>query len=294
MREKTMIGKITACAAVILLSCSFGVKGRSPSEPEGEQEPATEADASAPASVSNEMDPSTLLEIGACWFESPYEYMFSGAQSVSVGDRSFGSFLAGISGVLYYGDLNECFGRLTGSPPTSYSDNSPFEKVSGLDIYSEKMDETQPFGFYNPEIVEWGHKNLIPSPSSDIAGVPAQKLYDAVFSRFFRMMTESRLYLVESGTYRQEMDAYWKMAAFSNQDGIDYLQARYQSALPQYGGSWDGTTMTPQMAIGFWIRRGLDGTSAELWTGLSKAMKIYDKTWYDSLKTTYRSTDIEW
>lgn len=288
--------RTTIILTVLFLSCSSGVKGRTPASPgpSGGEPAAAITPPEEPASTGNPVDTSTLVDLGSCWFESPYSYMFGGTETVNVGGKSFGKLLAGIGGILYYGDLNECVGRLLGKPPTSYSDNKPFEAMSGLSVHSDKMDETQPFGFYNPDIIKWGHENLIPSPSSDISGVPAQKIYDVVFSRFFRMMTEGYLYLLESGTFRQEMSAYWDMATLTNQDGIDYLQARYQGALPQYGGSWDGTTMTPQMAIGFWVRRGLDGTDAELWTGLSKAMKIYDNTWYDSLKTAYRSPDIDW
>ena len=126
MREKSMSTKIAALAAVVLLSCSSGARGRAPSAPEPEGQPSAAAEAAAPAAAGNDVDQSTLIMLGACWFESPYEYMFSGAQTVSVSGRSFGSFLAGISGILYYGDLNECFGRITGSPPTSYSSSFCF------------------------------------------------------------------------------------------------------------------------------------------------------------------------
>jgi hypothetical protein len=36
------------------------------------------------------------------------------------------------------------------------------------------------------------------------------------------------------------------------------------------------------MAIGFWIRRGIDGTADELWTGLTKLMQLYDGSWWQA------------
>jgi len=277
--------------SILLLSCSSGVGKREAKEPV----PVEPAAAVEPApQTGTAIEQGVLSQIGTCWFRKPYSYMFGSSAPVSVGESSFGMLLAGIGGILYYGDLNQCFAEQAGTNVKSYSDNKPFEALSGLPIHSDRMDESQPFGFYNPDLVVWGYTNLIPAQTDLIAGVSAQTIYSGVFSRFFRMMTESYLHLVQAGTYRQEMDAYWKMANQTGQDGIDYLQARYQTALPGYGGSWDGTTMTPQMAIGFWLRRGLDGTSEELWTGLRKVMLRFDGQWYAGLRSTYNSNDIVW
>ncbi|MBW2263035.1 MAG: hypothetical protein JRG91_13740 [Deltaproteobacteria bacterium] len=275
----------------LLLSCSAGVKKQEAEEPIADQvAAAVEPAPQAGTAIEQEL----IGKIGTCWFRKPYSYMFGSSAPIDVGGTSFGMLLAGIGGILYYGDLNQCFAEQMDTGVTSYSDNKPFAKMSGLPIHSDRMDGSQPFGLYNPDIVVWGYTNLIPAQTDLIAGVPAQTIYSGVFSRFFRMMTESHLYLVQSGTYRQEMDAYWKMANQTGQDGIDYLQARYQGTLPDYGGSWDGTSMTPQMAIGFWLRRGLDGTNEELWTGLKKVMLRFDGQWYAGLRSTYNSNDIVW
>lgn len=281
--------------AVLLVACSSGVSKEPQAPVAGEvvkEEP--EAPPPAPAGPGSPVEASVVEAMGACWFEKPYSYMFGPGPGVTVGGKSFGMLQAGIGGILYYGDLNSCFAEQAGTTSKSYSDNAPFGALSGLPLHSDQMDDSKPFGYYNPEIVEWGHSHLIPDQDARIGGVPAQEIYDRVFSRFFRMMTESYLYLVDSGSYEREMSEYLSMATQKNLDGIDYLQARFQGKLPQYGGAWDGTTMTPQMAIGFWLRRGLDGTSDELWTGLGKVMKRFDTSWYASLKTTYRSTDIDW
>jgi hypothetical protein len=284
-------------AALVFTACSSGAREsataarekQAPVEPERVPVPEQEQAGSGGAVLHSD----TVLRIGLCWFDQPYSYMFQGT-GVSIKNKAFGMLMGGISGILYYGDLNTCMAAVNGKKPKSYSDNTPFEELSGIPVMSEAHDYSKPFGYYNPDIIRWGHENLIPAADASVAGVPVQDIYDKVFSRFFRMMTESYLYLVDSGTYSQEMSAYMDMAEKKSQDGLDWLQSRYKNALPAYSCPWDGTTMTPQMAVGFWLRRGLDGTSQELWTGLRKVMKRFDASWYSSLAKSYPSSDIEW
>jgi hypothetical protein len=288
--------KIILAAVLVFAACSSGARKpaaavQETKEPVPERPAASEQEAADASGAV--LHPDTVLRIGMCWFDKPYDYMFQGT-GLTIKNKHFGMLMGGISGILYYGDLNTCMAAVKEKKPKSYSDNTPFEEISGIPVMSDSHDAAKPFGFYNPDIVRWGHENLIPAADASVAGVPVQDIYDKVFSRFFRMMTESYLYLVDSGTYSQEMTAYWDMAEKKSQDGLDWLQARYQNALPAYSCPWDGTTMTPQMAVGFWLRRGLDGTGPELWTGLKKVMKRFDSAWFSSLAKTYTSTDIEW
>ncbi|MFO8072166.1 MAG: bifunctional nuclease family protein [Polyangia bacterium] len=228
------------------------------------------------------LDGEARRRLGKCWFERPYSYMFGGGERIEIGSGSFGSFNAGVGGVMHYGSLSECAGELIGVPQKSYSDDGPIAALAGMPLYGERMSEDKPFGFYNPELVRWGYENLVPDPATEIDGVPAREIYRVVFARFFRLMADSYLYLTESKKLERETRAYWRFAKRKNRgvDGIEWLQKRYAGALPQYGGGWDGTTMTPQMAIGFWLRRHEDGTDDELWTGLRMVLDTYDADWY--------------
>ena len=125
----------------------------------------------------------------------------------------------------------------------------------------------------------------------------ARSIYAVVFSRFFRLMAESRLWLITKRKYKREMKAYWKMAIDQKDlggDGLTWLQRRYRGKLKEYQVDWDGTSLTPQMAIGFWLRRGLDGTDGELWIGLKKVLKAYDPEFFASLPKKYKSKKIDW
>jgi len=254
-----------------------------------------------PIALGAGLGPEELTLLANCWFTDPYEYMFEGGGSpesqVSIMGRAFGRFVAGIGGILHYGSLTGCVADLSDAEKGSYSDVRPMAALSGLALYGPRMNENQPFGFYNKDLVRWGHENLIIDPQAAIGGVTAQRVYDVVFARFFRLMTESYLYLVDSGKYESERRAYWRMAqqrGKNRPDGIEWLQGRYADALPHYATSWDGTAMTPQMAIGFWLRRRIDGTDSELWIGLKKLLKRFDREWYGSLKSEYGSKKIEW
>jgi bifunctional DNase/RNase len=240
-----------------------------------------------------------LAQVYSCWFESPYGYMFDreSDESLSIHGASYTRFMGGVRGVLYYGDLSPCLGRLVDVEQKGYDDNDPIAAAAGMSIYGEEMNDDQPFGFYNPELVKWGHENLIPDPELGVAGLTARSIYAVVFSRFFRLMAESRLWLIDKRKLKKEMKAYWKMAMDQKDlggDGLFWLQKRYRGKLPEYRVDWDGTSMTPQMAIGFWLRRGLDGTDEELWIGLKKVLTAYDAEFFASLKKKYKSKKIEW
>ncbi|MBW2277986.1 MAG: bifunctional nuclease family protein [Deltaproteobacteria bacterium] len=235
-----------------------------------------------------------------CWFTDPYEYMFEpgGAESeVSIMGRAYGRFMAGIGGVMHYGSLSGCVADLSDAVKGSYSDARPMAELAGVPLHGPRMNENQPFGFYNSDLIRWGHENLIPDRATDIGGVSSKRVYDVVFARFFRMMAESYLHLVDSGKYERERRAYWRMAKRSGKNrpnGIEWLQERYTDVLQQYATAWDGTSMTPQMAFGFWLRRRIDGTDGELWVGLKKLLKRFDREWYRSLKSEYASKKVKW
>jgi bifunctional DNase/RNase len=254
-----------------------------------------------PIELGEGLGPEQLTLLYTCWFTEPYEYMFGGGgdpeRQVSIMGKTYGRFMAGIGGILHYGSLSACVADLSDAVKGSYSDVRPLAELAGLPLHGARMNEKQPFGFYNVELVRWGHENLIPDPQMSVGDVAAQQIYDVVFSRFFRMMAESYVYLIDSGKYERERRAYWRMARRGGKnppDGIEWLQGRYQGVLAGYSTGWDGTSMTPQMAIGFWLRRRIDGTEGELWIGLKKLLKRFDREWYRSLRREYESGKIKW
>ena len=219
----------------------------------------------------------------ACWFESPYEYMFEQrGEPLRVHGRNYGMMTAGIKGLLYYGDFNECAGRLSGQAPRNYSDLGPIEALAGVPATVPSNFE---FDAVNPEFVSWARRELLPPPDQMIAGLPVQMAYERVFQRFFRVMAESAAWLIEIHALDVEANDYVD-ATSKGAYGIEWLERRY-AAIPIQDAYADGTSMTGQMAAGFWLRRTLDGSAPVCWHTLRELLERYDAQWLEELGKAY-------
>lgn len=215
------------------------------------------------------------------WFARPYEYMFDrSAPVLTVNGRSYGRFMAGIDGIVLYGGMTSAAARHLKLPRPRFYDLSAIEKLSGHKVHLRKSNSLRTFSRFNPRLIRWGHQNLVPAPGDLLFQHTYQRVYDGVFSRFFRLMADSYLYLHRQRVPKTEARAYLRAMKRKRFDGIAYLQKRYASELQAYAVAQDGTKFTPQMAIGFWIRRSVDGTDTELFAGLQKVMKLYDGQWW--------------
>lgn len=205
-------------------------------------------------------------------------------------DSKTGQFMAGVRGILYYGNLTSCMAEMTdGSSSTRFADNSPIEAFASIAV----LKSDGKFPAYNPEVIKWGHENLIPDPNSNVGGGSAQERYDSQFRRFFRMMTEAYLTLKKNKVFDSDQDLY-REAVDGGQNGKTYVAARYKGWLPAYDVPEDWTSLTAPMAVGFWLRRGMDSTDGELWIGLKKVLRLYDPTFYADVQTRYAETRIAW
>lgn len=248
-----------------------------------------EADAAKPpkADKPRKIKPGQLAKVYAAWFASPYEYMFAEAKPSPDGSGPGLRMLeAGIGGIIDYGSLSEALAKVFKLKYTGYGDRSPIDRLAGRPAIKRKGKSFHhDFSHYDSKVIRWGVANLIPDPKSEIMGIKAQVLYDMVGQRFFRMMTEAYLYLKGRGTFAAEQKAYLSAMKAKRFDGIDYLEERFADALPGYqpSGATD-SPMTAPMAIGFWLRRGVDGTAKELWKGLARLMTLYDGNWWKEIR----------
>ncbi len=220
-----------------------------------------------------------IAALYSCWFRGPYEYMFdnySGGAGLEVHGRRYGMLMGGIRGILYYGDLNNCAGELSGVPTQSYTDLRPLEALAGVPATLPAPDLE--FSAVNPEFIAYARRNLLPHPEQTIEGVPAQLAYDRVFARFFRVMTASLMMLLETGDLDGETQRYLQDTAVGI-DGIEWLENNYAGRVPEYPQSHDWTTLTAPMAAGFWLRRRADGSFAAAWHGLREVLERYDADW---------------
>lgn len=218
----------------------------------------------------------SLVTLYEHWLEKPYEYMFDRSSTgLTVGQKDYGTYQGGINGIMKYGSLPEAAAKLLKLATPSFGDLRPIEKLTRLAIYVKEDSSGRAFSHFNPALVRWGYANLIPKPEAKILGNTCRAYYDKVFSRYFRLMTESYLYLDRGKLWDKEKQAY-ATAIKTKRAGIPYLEQRYAGVLSGYSLSRNGTNFTPSMAIGFWVRRKMDNTAGDLWAGLSRLMKAYD------------------
>jgi hypothetical protein len=175
-----------------------------------------------------------------------------------------------------------------------------YEKLAGIKMHiAESADQewsSSSFHHYNPAFINWLTKNMIPPSGFSIKGVTAKYVYRH-YSRFFRLLTESYLYLNKSGTYDQQAKSYIDALleaknARRHEDGLDILFGTYHYALSKYeipSESEIPSPFEPHMAFGFWLRRNLDGTHYEAYKCVSKIMNRFDKRWFKWIKKRYTS-----
>ena len=230
------------------------------------------------------LSPKSVQKLYESWFQKPYEYMFDrSASKLTVGQKDFGTYQGGINGILKYGSLIDAAAKAVGLPSASFGDLKPIERLARLAVYVQQDATGLTYSQFNPALIRWGHQNLIPKPQTKLLNQTCRVIYDKIFSRFFRLMTESYLYLDQGQRWDKEVAAY-KQAIKLKRAGLPYLHQRFAGVLSQYNLPRDGTSFTPPMALGFWVRRRMDTTSGELWTGLGKLMASYDGPYWSKLQ----------
>ena len=256
---------------------------------------ATEGPRPTPDAPARSLSLSTLAAIYTQALSNSYPYMYTDdGYRVQVSGQSYGTYRAGVKGLLLYSGLPEAVitylqaqGQDGGSG--DFYDLSPYAQLAGglapfrdggttFEPWGLESAGAQAFHHYNPDLIRWGITNLIPEPGTQIGGQSAQTLYQDIFRPFFRLMAETHLALTAGNKLAGEVAAYRSHFSEPGWDGLAYLDDRYNDRFPLYrNGQQD---FTPGMATGFWLRREIDGTRALLWQGLSQIMATYDPAWW--------------
>lgn len=166
-------------------------------------------------------------------------------------------------------------------------DMKSIELISGIPVHNPNIKQhssvksnfynsriNDGFAHYNPELIVWAANNLIPDPKqSNIQGFMFQEIYDELYKKNFRLLVESYLYFKDEESYQAAQKNY--LAAMKQKDfnGATYLFNKY----PNNGCDF---CFDKHVAIGFWIRRGIDGTNDEIWQAFTKVLKQYDSKWF--------------
>ena len=269
---------------------------------------------SAPARgvVSAALSPAALAE---CYFRQPYagqhhRFRLPSTTPLRFRHQTFGQFSAFSKGLLYFSPTLRCLEGLRiievkEVPPIFHHRLANFfDSIAGpsllLDPDLARTELKHPSATsyapyaceltnYNPKAIEW-LAEWVPQPTDKIGSITMQQVYDSSFSRVVRMMTESRLWLHQQDLVYEQSSYCQQVAADSYSKELDpkqrpqlpgYLRHRYQKVLPAYGDGIKHTDFGPPLAVGFWIRRSLDGTDTAFWNNLIYVLERFDGTWLD-------------
>ena len=180
---------------------------------------------------------------------------------------------------------------------SSMIDIAALKDLTNLDYLSNKgrSDENgyesnlRRFNYYNPKLVTWAYTYLIPSPREQTKdGLFYQNIYDQSFREMTRGFLYSYNYLEENEQYKHWENLYYNDVNNREIHGASWLAQHFEyvSFDPEYDrtiADYDPTKVNEvklYLYIGFWLRRGIDGSKEECWRGMDKVLRLYDTDWY--------------
>lgn len=173
--------------------------------------------------------------------------------------------------------------------PTNYSLNSGVRMLTGVNLFSNYNDVGDKFKYVNPKAVEWVSKNIVLGAQDLIGDVEAGDVYNKVFRRMFWQMAAAHEYLNHDDYFNQEAETYKSAMEKPEFRGEMYLMERYRDVTEESmffeqvnknnpNAEHDYYFFNESVAIGFWLRRKIDGSEPALWQLVQDIMKEYDST----------------
>ena len=233
-----------------------------------------------------------------------YEWMYSmdSQQTLEINGQRKTKFRGGFKGIFLYSGLKYAIADyLKNTDPdnlelqemnTGFYSVDPYEVLSGHKLFKGEYESFRTFGnptsggtlfqHYNPLAVEWAVEHMIPEPTDMIGDKTAQEVYDFHMFRFCRYLAMTYEYLHHVG-YDDETKLYEEAMQEPGFHALDYLAYEYGGNLEEIDPErFPG--FTQPMAIGFWMRRNIDGSHEVCWNALSQVMNKYDKDWFSEIE----------
>lgn len=152
------------------------------------------------------------------------------------------------------------------------------------------------FGHYNPEFVEELPRWVLPGAEDEEFRQQTQPIYECCLRDLARTYWATYQKLVDHPQFWHEQQQilldlmetggvphmhYEQFFFFMNPLYIDNQDGGFQFFMDNGfdGGVYSGNVV--KTAVGFWIRRGIDGTHAEFADGLSRLLQLYDPDFAD-------------
>ena len=159
-------------------------------------------------------------------------------------------------------------------------DYEKIQKLAGVPIFLQgphqneklQLNASDQFGYYNPDFVKWLTNYLIPAIEDPSFREATQKIYEQFVEPLAQTYYVVHEHLVKHPDFlKKEQDAYLEAIRSQRLDKNYYEKYFSFSTLHQQG--FDGRLV--QTSVAFWIRRFIDGTEREFFTGLTTLMNTY-------------------
>jgi hypothetical protein len=286
MRRELILGTVGLSAACLLLACG----PKKPPTPAAQADPAGSRGLVAdPTAMTAPTSPGDLAAFWAPWFAGPYEYMFTAVQgpgwegSPALARQRGEVFGAGISGFYFYGGMDDCLRAHLGDEVRyDHDEYASLATMAGRPFKIDQVGEgwDRSFGKYDPAVIDWAAKALIPEPGDRLAWGTAQQVYDSMFFRVVRLHARAYIELRTKYDLANESQGYLTaMEKAPDFYGPEWLEQRYAGALASYYPLYaDGTMLSAPQVLGFWLRRHMDGTEATILARLGDILRAYDPT----------------
>ncbi len=162
-----------------------------------------------------------------------------------------------------------------------------------------------PFGKYNAEYIKWIREHMIFPPDSSVNGVAYQTFYNKGFRQVARISFKTLCWLLNNDIEKHASDYLIATHCGYEVDGRVFLYNKYRDVFPEF---YSNTTheelesyydsglnnslfeyFNTHLSIGFWLRRCMDGSIAELVKAFDAVLKLYDQEWYEKEKSKVRN-----
>lgn len=154
------------------------------------------------------------------------------------------------------------------------------QKLAGVPVFLQgphhdkelQLEASDHFGYYNPDFVKWLTHFLIPALEDKAFRETTQDIYDQFIEPLAQTYYVVHENLVKHPDFlKKEQDAYLE-ALKSRNLAKDYYE-KYFNFSNLYKKGFEGHQV--KTSVAFWIRRFIDGTEKEFFTGLTTLMTVY-------------------
>ena len=151
------------------------------------------------------------------------------------------------------------------------------EKVSGVPFEKpyQSHEIKRPFVFVNPLFIQWVSDQLNVNPQQTIHGYTLQTIYQTLFRPMVSTLVYSYLYLNYGQSMQQHQAQYSFAMLDKNFNAIIYLQQKYKT-LEQIYSTQNQPYFPMYQAVGFWLRRGMDGSASIIWASMRSLIERFD------------------